>query len=124
MTRRRSATPAETAEMHDEVGVRHRGDDPRQGRLAAAGRPPEDDRGQLAGLDQAPQDLARPDEVLLADVLVQRPRPHAGGEGRAGAGVVQPQVVVAEERGLAGGLRAAAIGGHGSFYRCRGRADI
>ena len=57
------------------------GDDLRQGGLAGAGRAPEDDgREQPVGLDGAAQELARADDVLLADVLVQGARAHAGGQ--------------------------------------------
>ena len=53
------------------------GDDPRQRRLARARRPPEDDRLQKIALDGFAQRPARGQEILLADELVKRPRPHA-----------------------------------------------
>ena len=54
------------------------GDHHRQGGLARAGRPPQDDgREQPVGFDGAAQQLARPEDILLPDVLVQRARAHA-----------------------------------------------
>ena len=50
--------------------------------LAGAGRAVEDEAAQLIGLDGAAQQTARPDDVLLADKLVQRARPHARGQRR------------------------------------------
>ena len=49
-------------------------------RLADAGRPPQDDRRQFVALDLPPQRLARPEHVLLPDVVLQALRPHALGE--------------------------------------------
>ena len=66
----------------DEVAARGVGDDARQRGLAGAGRPVEDDGAELVGLDRAAQQPARPDDVLLADELVERARAHPGGEGR------------------------------------------
>ncbi len=68
----------------DEAGVRALGDDAGEGGLAGAGRAPEDDRGELPGLDEASQQLAFSDDVLLAHVVVQGAGPHAGSERRAG----------------------------------------
>ena len=53
------------------------GDDAGQGGLAGAGRAVEDHAAELVGLDGAAQEPARADDVLLADELVQRARPHA-----------------------------------------------
>ena len=64
------------------MGARRVGDDLRQRRLAGAGRPVEDEAAQLVGLDGAAQQPPRPDDVLLADVLVQRARAHARGQRR------------------------------------------
>ena len=59
------------------------GDDHGQRGLAGTGRPPQDDgREKPVGFDGAAQELARPDDVLLADELVQRARAHPGGQGR------------------------------------------
>jgi hypothetical protein len=62
------------------------GDDARERRLAGARRPPEDDAADGVLLDQLAQRLAGPEQVLLADVLVERARPHARGERRVRAG--------------------------------------
>ncbi len=84
----------------DEMGGRGVGDDARQGGLAAAGRPPEDDRRQLVGLNRAAQQTARPNDVFLADELVQRARAHARGQRR----LVSGRLLAAQiEQGGAGG---------------------
>ena len=89
--RRRSATPAVTAETGAKWDWVWAGDDAGQGGLAAARRPPEDHRGHLVGLDDAAQHAALADQVLLADELVEAAGAHAGGQGRlalgAGAGL-------------------------------------
>jgi hypothetical protein len=98
----------------DEVGLGLGGDDAGEGGLAAAGRAPEDDRGELAGVDEAPEELATADEVLLADVLVEGARPHAGGE--RGGGVVRVveggDAFRLEERGLGGLARSSRCTWH------------
>jgi len=66
-----------------EVGAGDAGDDLGQRGLARPGRAPQDDRAQLVALDGHPQHAAWPDDVLLADEVVQGPRPQAGGEGLA-----------------------------------------
>jgi imidazolonepropionase-like amidohydrolase len=55
--------------------------------LARAGRPPQDHRVQLAALDRRAQDPAGAQQMLLADDLVERLRPHAIGQrpGRRGS---------------------------------------
>ena len=77
---RRSLTPGQHRGERHEARVRLGRQQPRQRRLAGAGRPPQDQRRQLARLERAPQQLARPEEVRLADELVQRPRPHPLGQ--------------------------------------------
>ena len=76
-----------TAQAH-EPGVRHVGDDMRKGCLAGPRRPGENHGGQTVGFDRAAQQLARRENMFLADKFLERPRPHAGGErrsaGRAG----------------------------------------
>ena len=62
--------------------VRRVGDDPRQRRLAGAGRAPEDDRLQDVGVDGLAQRPARGEQAILADNLVERARPHPLGERR------------------------------------------
>ena len=52
--------------------------------LPGAGRPPEDHRRQPVGLDQRPQRLARAEQVVLPDDVVERAGPQPGGERRAG----------------------------------------
>src|SRR5262249_26309794 len=47
-----------------------------EGGLAASGRTPEDQRLDLAALDHVAQHASRPEEMLLPDELVDRPRPH------------------------------------------------
>ncbi len=64
-----------------ETGAGHRSHQRGQGGLARAGRSPKDHRVQLACLDGRAQDAARPQEVLLADDLVQGAWPHPVGEG-------------------------------------------
>ena len=66
----------------DEVGAGGVGDDARQGGLAGAGRAVEDDRAELVGLDGAAQEPPGPDDVLLADELVEGARAHARGQRR------------------------------------------
>ena len=50
------------------------------GRLAGAGRSPEDHRRQAVGLDQDAQRTAGAEQVLLADDVVEGARPQAGGQ--------------------------------------------
>ena len=69
---RMSLTPAITAESCDELRVGGLRDEARQRRLAGARRSPEDQRVQLPGCDGAAQRLAGPEQVLLADELLQR----------------------------------------------------
>ena len=78
------------AERHE---ARSRGvrDDPRQRRLAGAGRTPEDDGLQEVAFDRFAQRLAGRQQLLLADEFVERPRPHPLGQWRTrgrGAGFV------------------------------------
>ena len=55
-------------------------DDARERRLAGSGRSPQDHRRNLIGLDRAAQRAARADDLLLADELFERARPHARRE--------------------------------------------
>jgi hypothetical protein len=95
----------------DEAGVALRGDDPGEGGLATAGWAPDDDRRELAGLDQAAEQLAGTDEVLLADVVIEVSGSHAGGERRAGGIVVEGEGVGGEEGLLGLGTPGRAVGG-------------
>ena len=64
----------------DEMGAGGVGDDARQGGLAGARWAIEDHTAELVGLDGAPQQASRSNDVVLADILVQRARPHARGQ--------------------------------------------
>ena len=70
------------AERH-ESRLRRVGDEARERGLAGARRAPEDDRLQQVALDRLAQRLARAEQLLLADELVERARPHPLGERRA-----------------------------------------
>ena len=102
----------------DERGLRRGGDDFGERGFARARRPPEDHGSRLIAFDGDPQRLARAEQVLLADVALQRARPHAFGErnashtGRAGsAGAEQTHASQSLRPGYAAGQlrRAAAI---------------
>ena len=69
-----------------EVPLRVVRDQPGEGRLARAGRAPEDARPDVAATDQLAQRLPRPEQVLLAEKILEARRPHAGGERLGGAG--------------------------------------
>ena len=60
-----------------EGGARRLGDDPRERRLADAGRAVEDHRRRPVALDREPERRAVAEHVPLADELVERPRPDA-----------------------------------------------
>ena len=67
----------------DEVTLGRVGNDLRQRGLACSRRPPQDDgREQPVRFDGAAQELALADDVLLADIFIQRARAHARGERR------------------------------------------
>ena len=51
--------------------------------LAGAGRAPQHHRREAVGLDQHPERATGPEELLLADHLVEAARPEAGGQRRA-----------------------------------------
>src|SRR5437868_227126 len=51
-----------------------------EGRLAAARRAPEEERGEMAAGNGTAKGSTLADEVLLPDELVQRARPHPGRE--------------------------------------------
>ena len=65
------AHPRRHRRQGDELTVGLRRHHPGQRRLARARRTPEDDRRQAVGLDERPQRRARPDQVRLADDLVE-----------------------------------------------------
>ena len=62
------------------------GDDPRERRLAGPGRPVQDHRVRVAGLDRPPQRRVLAEQVALADELLERLRAHPRGERHAGLG--------------------------------------
>ncbi|MDZ7800955.1 MAG: hypothetical protein U5K81_09225 [Trueperaceae bacterium] len=66
--------------QRNELRPRRPRDDPRQGGLAGPRRAVEDHAGQPVGLDRPAQQPARPQDVVLADELLQRARPHARRE--------------------------------------------
>ena len=70
----------------DELRIAGPRDEARERRLAGAGRAPEHHRVQAAAFEQAPQRLARRQQVRLADELVEARGPHAVGQ-RAPAAV-------------------------------------
>ena len=85
-TRRRSATPEETAE----TGSKWERVRPAMMRarvvLPEPGGPQRTIEGGSVGLDRLAQEAALADDVLLADELVEGCGPHAGGEGRLAGG--------------------------------------
>ena len=60
------------------------GDGLGQGGLARARRPPQDHRRQPVGLDEGPERLARAEQVVLADDVVEGAGPQARRERRVG----------------------------------------
>ena len=69
----------------DKGGAGRLRDDGREGRLAAAGRAPEDGAGEPVGFDGPAQQLPLAQNLGLADELLQRPGAHAVGQGRKAA---------------------------------------
>ena len=61
--------------LDEDLGSRRR-DDPRQRALAGARRPTQQYRGQPVLVNRISQHRAGPDEMLLADHLLEAPRPH------------------------------------------------
>src|SRR5262245_43527145 len=55
-------------------------DDTRDRGFAGSGRTPEDDTADFVLLDQLAQRLARTEQMLLPDKVVECSRPHASGE--------------------------------------------
>ena len=87
ITSRTSFTPAVTARELLERPLGAACDGERERGLAGAGRPPEERRREPVGLDQTAQRPARPDEVFLADDVVERPRPQRARRGAPRLGV-------------------------------------
>jgi len=69
----------------DEVGAEGLRGEPREGSLADAGRPPQDHRMQLAGIEGEPERLAGAEQMGLADDVGQRTRAQAFGQRRVRA---------------------------------------
>ena len=65
------------------------GDNPGQGRLAHAGRPPENHGRNLILLNQLAQDFPRPHQVLLPHIFLQGLRPQAAGQRRSPIPVIK-----------------------------------
>jgi hypothetical protein len=65
-----------------ELGARLVGDDPRQGRLAASRRAVEDHRAGAILLDRQPERRALPQDLLLADEVVEPLRAKSQRERR------------------------------------------
>src|SRR5215471_10449691 len=63
----------------DELRLGDVGDDFGQRGLSRTGRSPEDDGAGIVALDLQAQRLARGEDLLLADELVESPRTHAVG---------------------------------------------
>ncbi len=109
----------------EETSVRGARDDARQRRLAAAGRAPEDERGDLVGLDGAAEQAARADEVCLAHELVEGPWPQASGQrgARRQVGAIRRRTGVAGRGRRLGWqerrLLALALAWHGRCLRGR-----
>ena len=82
MTARTSLTPGVEGRQLDELPLGGQRDDVRERGLAGAGRAVEHQRHRLVGLHQPAQRRALAEQVLLADDLVERARPHADGERR------------------------------------------
>ena len=72
--------PGEHGGELDELRLGHVRDDLGERGLARARRPPEDQRAGIVAIDLRAQRLARSDQVLLTDVLVERSRTHAVGQ--------------------------------------------
>ena len=77
---RTRGTPSVTAENGDELAIGVSRDQPRERRLPGARRSPEHHRRHVAPLDALAQRHPRREEMLLADVLLERARTHARRE--------------------------------------------
>ncbi len=64
----------------DEPGVDRIGEEPGEARLAGSRRTPQEERREVAALDRPAQRPALAHEVVLADELLEAPRPHPGRE--------------------------------------------
>src|SRR5262249_3830224 len=89
----------------DEIRAGERRQQARERGLASSWRSPKDQRVKRAAVEGLAQRPPLAEEMLLADELVERPRPNSLGERRAG----QRRVVRLEERG-AGHARSGRAG--------------
>ena len=64
-----------------------------QGGLARAGRAVQDQGRDSVGLDGAPQQGTRPKQVILADHLLERLRPHPRSQGHLGPAAGLPEQI-------------------------------
>src|SRR4029079_16935029 len=88
------------------------GQKPGERRLAGARRAPQDQRAEMPAVERPAERPTLPDQVLLADELVERARPHPSRE-RLGPG-----------RGLEQRLRLRATGaGTGRWHRRQSTGD-
>jgi hypothetical protein len=69
------------------------GDHVGQGRLAHAGRPPQDDRTEPVGFDRTAQQPPAPHDLVLPDEFIQRARPHPDGQRRVFFGALGARVI-------------------------------
>ena len=95
----------------DEVRLRGSGDDARERRLAAPRRTPQDHRANTVGRDRLGQERLRPEDVLLADQVGERLRPHPVGQRSPALGALLRRR--GEERARPVVRRAARARGHG-----------
>ena len=72
----------------DEFRAREARDEPRERRLAAAGRAPENHRAEFIALDLRAQRFARAEQRFLADEFLERARAHAVGKRTRGPAFV------------------------------------
>src|SRR6185437_11171301 len=75
--------PREHGAELDELGASHAGNDFRECSLTGAGRAPEDKRAEVVTFNLGAQRFTGANEVLLADIFVERARAHAVGKGTA-----------------------------------------
>ena len=68
----------------DQVGADRVGEQVRERRLPRSGRPPQDDRGEVATLQQLGERLPGTDQMGLPDEFLEGSGPHPGGEGDVG----------------------------------------
>ena len=76
--------PRQHGAERDEMCFCHLGDDAGERGLAGAGWTPQDDRLNEVALDRLTQRPAWRENLVLADDLVERPRPHPLGEWSTG----------------------------------------